>query len=198
MPTVARSTESRAAARSSGESPGRPRSDCCTATNPSGSSAVAETRAPSRLACSAAVIAAACVRSASMSRTVNTVRCGGDPSSAPSPEPALIPTAQAVITRIAASDEGIALVSRGKTAMIVIVRPTRPSISHSRVPVRNSICPEAPSVLKLPIWASRITTARPLTKPSITGCGTMRISLPSRSSPTVTCMSPQSTTAGKR
>ena len=95
-------------------------------------------------------------------------------------------TAHAVTARIAASEEGIAFVSRGSRAMIAIVSPTNPSISHSRCPLRNSICPEGASVLKLPIWASRITTARPFTKPSITGWGTMRISLPSRKRPTVT------------
>jgi hypothetical protein len=72
-----------------------------------------------------------------------------------------------------------------------------PSMSHRRVPVRNSIAPSVLSVLKLPNCASRMTIASPLTNPSMTGWGTMRMSFPRLQRPTTIWISPQSTTAGR-
>ncbi|MNF32098.1 hypothetical protein D3C84_128770 [compost metagenome] len=43
-----------------------------------------------------------------------------------------------------------------------------------------------------------MTIARPLTKPSITGCGTMRISLPRRSRPKAIISRPPSSTVASR
>lgn len=76
---------------------------------------------------------------------------------------------------------------------MAIVSATSPSITYSGIPPS-----QWPPSLKCSSWASAMTIARPLTKPSITGCGTMRTSLPSRSRPKAAMISPPSSTVASR
>ena len=55
-----------------------------------------------------------------------------------------------------------------------------------------------PGTLNWLICARKITMARPLTKPSITGCGTSRMNLPHCMAPAKIWISPISTTVAKR
>ena len=120
-----------------------------------------------------------------MSPTVSIGRADSVAPSLSTTEP-LTKNATNDTTRIAANDDGIALVRRGRNAMMTIVAKTMPNMSQSRVPERKAIVPSASRVLKLPNCAIKITTARPLTNPRITGCGTIRINLPIFKRPTVT------------
>ncbi len=112
--------------------------------------------------------------------------------------PALIPIASIVTTRIATSDAGSARVSLGSSQMIPIVSAISASMIHSAGPRRKTRSPAAPIVLKLPNCAIRITMASPLTNPSITEWGTIRMNIPSRAKPAPIWMTPQRTTVGNR
>ncbi len=191
MPTAATSTDSIAACFSSVES-GATGVPWVTTSTPSGR--FSEARASASLARWALVTAAACVLSTSTSRTVRS----GAPSGASPFCVEFSPMPMSETTMIAASDEGTALVSLGRNAIIAIVSATSPSMIQSRLPSRNDIAPSGLSDLKLANWAIMMTIASPLTNPSMTGCGTMRMSLPRRRSPTTIWIRPQSTTAGKR
>ena len=103
-----------------------------------------------------------------------------------------------VTDRIAASEAGTAWVTFGNNQMIAIVNATIPSIQYSGAPCRKTNAPSAASVLKLPSCAIPITIASPLTKPSITEWGTMRISFPNRPMPIAICMMPHRITVGNR
>ncbi|MCY1351022.1 hypothetical protein D9M69_372730 [compost metagenome] len=74
-----------------------------------------------------------------------------------------------------------------------MVSATRPSIRYSEVPL-SQVSP----ALKCSIWASAMMIANPLTKPSITGYGTMRTSLPRRNRPKAIMISPPSSTVANR
>lgn len=76
---------------------------------------------------------------------------------------------------------------------MAMVSATRPAIRYSGSPL-SQVSP----CLKCSSWASAMTIARPLTKPSITGCGTMRTSLPNRNSPKAIMISPPSSTVANR
>ena len=106
-----------------------------------------------------------------------------------------IPITNNVTTMIAASEAGTTLVNFGRKWMIAIVSATRPSMIASGLPAIHSICPSTPAVLNCPSCARKITIASPLTNPSITGCGTMRMNLPSLRTPASTCRTPIRTTA---
>ena len=84
-----------------------------------------------------------------------------------------------------AKGAGMTEVNRGISQMMPMVSATSPSISASGAPVS-----QAPFAMPWPAdsadpgtWncdncAMKITMARPLTNPSITGCGTSRMNLP--------------------
>ncbi len=99
---------------------------------------------------------------------------------------ALIPNAARLTTTIATSDDGTARVNFGRPQMMSIVTATSPNITVNGIPPMYCSRPSSPSTLKLPSCAMPMTIARPLTKPSITLAGTMRMSMPSFSSPTIT------------
>ena len=114
------------------------------------------------------------------------------------------------ITRMAmmpipASGAGISLVKRGMIQMIAMVAATSASIRYNGLPDSHSPpdmpCPVStivPGTLNWPIWARKITIARPFTKPSITGCGTSRMNLPHCMTPAKIWISPMSTTVANR
>ena len=92
----------------------------------------------------------------------------------------LKPFATAVVIRIVAREAGMTLVTLGTTFMKIMasdVRPTMvaPLAPLMRVPVTGS--------LNWPSCALVMTMARPLTNPSMTGCGTSLIHFPSPPSP---------------
>ena len=90
--------------------------------------------------------------------------------------------------------------------MIAMVSAVSPSIMASGMPLSHSplgrkpwpLGVAVPGTWNWPSWARKITMASPLTKPSITGCGTSRMNLPSRNAPASTCRMPISTTVAKR
>ena len=53
-------------------------------------------------------------------------------------------------------------------------------------------------ILNCSSWARPMTIARPFTKPSMTGCGIMRINLPQRSAPATSCKMPINITVANR
>ena len=79
--------------------------------------------------------------------------------------------------------------------MIAIVAAIRPSIVNRGVPAIHWRPPAPSGALNCSSCARKITIARPLTKPSITGWGTMRMNLPRCSTPARICSTPISTTA---
>ena len=89
-------------------------------------------------------------------------------------------TEASVTVRIATKEAGTAFVNRGSQRIMAMVAATRTSITTKGRPLRKTSSPVADSVLKLASCARPITMASPLTKPSMTECGTMRISFPSR------------------
>ena len=106
---------------------------------------------------------------------------------------------------IPANGAGMILVTRGITQMIAIVKPTKPSIVINSIPPSHSPpvvpWPETstePGTLNCVSCARKITMAKPLTKPNITGCGTRRINLPHCITPAKICSSPIKTTVAKR
>ena len=111
---------------------------------------------------------------------------------------------------MATSEEGRAVVKRGRKWIISMVRATRPTSMYNWAPSSQATSTMLPS-MKVPAsqpgspstpnwlsWARKITMARPLTKPSITGCGTMRMNLPSLNKPALICRIPISTTVANR
>ena len=100
-----------------------------------------------------------------------------------------------VMPMIAASDAGTAFVSFGKKKITAMVAATRTNMVYSCPPCIHCIAPSASAVLNCPSCAIKITMARPLTKPSITGWGTMRINLPRCNTPARTCNTPIRTIA---
>lgn len=76
---------------------------------------------------------------------------------------------------------------------MAMVVATSPAMVHSGKPVSQT-----PSRLKCSSWAVAMTMASPLTKPNMTGCGTMRTSLPSFNSPNASMMSPDNSTVASR
>lgn len=114
------------------------------------------------------------------------VRAGKCRSCAASPTPT-----------IATSAGGAALVRRGSTNTIAMVSATSPAMSARADPCIH--CgPCGPGTLKCSNCARAMMIARPFTKPSITGWGTMRISLPSRNAPNSIMTMPLSTTVANR
>ena len=92
----------------------------------------------------------------------------------------------AVTMPTAASDGGTAVVSLGTSftsAMVSAVSPHMVANAGERRPAASG----APKCVSC---AFVITIASPLTKPSITGCGTSRMNLPQPSTPADTCSSP--------
>ena len=84
---------------------------------------------------------------------------------------------------------GTFLVSLGRPHMIPMVSATRANIFQSGAPLSHAVSPST-VVLNIPNWDKKITMARPLTKPIITGCGINLTNFPSRSSPAAICMPP--------
>ncbi|MNM42965.1 hypothetical protein D3C81_538170 [compost metagenome] len=76
---------------------------------------------------------------------------------------------------------------------MAMVTATSPIIMYSGVPL-SQVSP----LLKCSNCASAMMIARPLTKPSITGCGTMRTSLPSFKSPNAIMIKPPSNTVASK
>ena len=99
---------------------------------------------------------------------------------------------------IAAKGAGIIFVSRGVTQINAMVKATRPRVVYNSAPLTHVFSPDAEMDLNCSNWARPITIARPLTNPSITGCGTMRINLPQRKKPAINCKTPIKTTVAKR
>lgn len=95
-----------------------------------------------------------------------------------------------VTAATAASDGGTRRVTRGTTVTSAIVAAVSPAI------VRNSgdRRPSASGARKCASCALSMTTANPLTKPSMTGWGTMRMNLPAPTSPRNVCARPARTT----
>ena len=81
----------------------------------------------------------------------------------------LNPITTAEITIIAISGAGTARVKRGIKKMISIVEATSAIIIHKVVPFIQANAPVTPGSLKCCSWERKITIARPLTNPSITG-----------------------------
>ena len=96
-------------------------------------------------------------------------------------------------TKIAAKPPGMALVRRGKKAMIAIESAT------SAPKIINDSPPSHPPslVLNCSIWLPPMMMASPLTNPKITGCGTKRINFPKRSRPAPICNIPAKMTVAK-
>ena len=99
---------------------------------------------------------------------------------------------------MAASGAGNALVMRGVIQIIAIVAATSARVIQRVMPDIQTWCPLLPGTLNCSICAKKITIARPLTKPSITGCGTIRINFPRRKTPARICRMPIRTTVAKR
>ena len=99
---------------------------------------------------------------------------------------------------MATKPAGIARVILGKKNIIAIVKATSPSIVNIGAPASQCMTPSAPSTLNCSICAKKITIAKPFTKPSITGYGTMRIYLPNFSPPKIICKMPVSTMVANR
>src|SRR3989338_8866728 len=106
--------------------------------------------------------------------------------------------ASAETTMIAARVEGTILVILGSREIIAMVSAIKPSIVYSGAPCIQLVVPSGAVTLKCPICARKITIARPFTKPSITGYGTMRMNLPNLASPNRICSTPISTTVANR
>ena len=99
---------------------------------------------------------------------------------------------------IAASGAGTNFVSFGVAQIRAMVPATSASVITSVMPDIQT-WPPAPSLtLNCSSCARKMTMASPLTKPSITGCGTIRMNLPKRKMPAVTCSMPISTTVANR
>ena len=104
-----------------------------------------------------------------------------------------------VATTIATSAEGTARVIFGRKWMITMVRATTRRVAVRAVLSSRLFSPVTGSMSKKCCSCARkITIARPLTKPSMTGYGTMRMYFPSRSRPTPIWIRPMRMTAGKR
>ena len=86
-------------------------------------------------------------------------------------------------TIMATRDGGTALVILGKIRIIAMVKATNATIIKSGLPVNHSTCPFI-ITLNCSSCAEKMITARPFTKPNITGCGTSLINLPSLKTPT--------------
>jgi len=76
---------------------------------------------------------------------------------------------------------------------MAMVSSTSPVIRYNGVPLSH-----CSPLLKCSSCASAMMIARPLTNPSITGCGTMRTSLPRRNSPNAIMIKPPSNTVASR
>ena len=76
---------------------------------------------------------------------------------------------------------------------MAMVTATSPVIMYSGVPL-SQVSP----LLKCSNCARAMMIARPLTKPSITGCGTMRTSLPNFSKPNANMINPPSNTVASK
>ena len=103
-----------------------------------------------------------------------------------------------VTDTIATRGAGMAFVIFGVTQIITIVTATSASVIYSIGPAIQLDVPSALTIWNCCSCASPITIASPLTKPSITGCGTMRMNLPSRKMPASSCKMPISTTVANR
>ena len=103
-----------------------------------------------------------------------------------------------VTSPIAINGAGIILVIRGVIQIMAIVAATRISVSVNSAPASQLSFPEASVVLNCSSCASPMTIASPFTKPSITGCGTMRMNLPHLSTPAIICKTPIRTTVANR
>ena len=105
----------------------------------------------------------------------------------------------AMATRpMAASGAGKAFVMRGVIQIIAIVAATSARLIQRVAPDIQTWCPLPSGTLNCSICAKKITIARPLTKPSMTGCGTIRINFPRRNTPARICRTPIRTTVAKR
>ncbi len=96
------------------------------------------------------------------------------------------PMTTAAVIAMPASGAGIAIVSLGSAQITAIVSATSASTNAS---CAGSIH-DPSAVLKKSIWLLAMTMASPLTKPSITGCGTSRMNLPQRMMPTKIWIAP--------
>ena len=94
----------------------------------------------------------------------------------------------------AINDGGIALVNRGTTTMIAMVKATKPPMISKGLPESQVVSPFT-TVLNWSSCDMKITTASPFTKPYMTGCGTSLTNLASLNRPTRIWIAPASATA---
>mmetsp|Transcript_27106 Transcript_27106/g.88926 ORF Transcript_27106/g.88926 Transcript_27106/m.88926 type:complete len:225 (+) Transcript_27106:764-1438(+) len=94
-----------------------------------------------------------------------------------------------VTVRMAARGAGTACVSFGSALMMATVNAVRPHMIISGSPDNPANCSNC---------ARPMTSARPLTNPSIAGCGTSLINFPSLHTPATICNTPASTTPANK
>ena len=125
--------------------------------------------------------------------------CGKPPFS-PSPPPSLMkdptvltsilnPMAMAATTMIPVNAAGTTLVTLGNNHMMAMVNPTSPIMVYSSVPSIQTFWPFTLWV-NMPNWLKKITMAKPLTNPIITGWGMRRTNFPRRNNPATIWMAP--------
>mmetsp|Transcript_2173 Transcript_2173/g.4661 ORF Transcript_2173/g.4661 Transcript_2173/m.4661 type:complete len:309 (+) Transcript_2173:655-1581(+) len=107
-------------------------------------------------------------------------------------------TVEPSVTRnMAESEAGSLSVTRGMVFIKNAVAAHRPAMVIPLGLIKSKYAPVEVS-LKCASCAFAITIARPLTNPSITGCGTSLMNLPARAFPTRICSTPARSTVGPR
>mmetsp|Transcript_33902 Transcript_33902/g.74209 ORF Transcript_33902/g.74209 Transcript_33902/m.74209 type:complete len:320 (+) Transcript_33902:593-1552(+) len=103
--------------------------------------------------------------------------------------------ATAVTIPTESREEGMAVVSRGRSFTRAMERPVRPHMVAPRAPTSRAPVTGSKKWLSC---AFPMTMARPFTKPSMTGCGTSLMNFPQPMVPAKICSSPASMTAALR
>ncbi len=106
------------------------------------------------------------------------------------------PKTNAKTTIIATKEAGTALVIFGKPKTIPIVSATKPIIMYNGLPDNQTLSPLT-ITLNCSSCDMKIITAKPFTKPNITGCGTKRMNFPNLNKPIKIWMTPAKATAAK-